>query len=151
MKKHDIFNGRFYDNSDYEFLSSDWNYMIDELTQLEEEEGEKTYVVLGKIGRWDGTYEGGKVISEIGKIFSLLAEDLDFTRITLESNCVKMVTVHHDGTNEFYVKELTKEGERFFENHQDELTDRELHQKLFNDSHLSRNCIVVKKYLGLSK
>ena len=61
---------------------------------------------------------------------------------------MKVTAHHHDGTNCFQIKELTKRGEEFAERHKWDMSDRELHQKLFNDSHYSRNVRAFKEIYG---
>ena len=55
---------------------------------------------------------------------------------------------HHDGTNFFEIKELTPRGVTFKTNSGKTLTDRELHHKLFTDSHYSREVTMFKEIYG---
>lgn len=128
-----------------EELEADYELMTD---MIEKHEENPSYVVLATIQRWNGTYDGGKIYFDgsLTDIFSDIRED--YLYIYLENGVLTVKSAHHDGEDIFQIKELTKRGERFIELHEDDMTERELHSKLFNDRHLSCNPKVLKKILN---
>lgn len=56
------------------------------------------YVTVKPISeRWDGTYKGE--LQNINSIYDVFAYDVK--SITIEGNCLKVVTSHHDGNNTY--------------------------------------------------
>lgn len=106
----------------------------------------KTYVIIGNLGLWYGRVEGGKIIEGLWNSLRQCFED--YNKIYEENGRLKVTAHHHDGTNFFQIKELTKRGEDFAERHKWDMSDRELHKKLFNDSHYSRNVRMFKELYG---
>lgn len=142
-------NSREWEDELFDFCdtmrSLNYQDLYEEIVFYEKEHGQKDYVVLATIGSWNGTHEGGKIITGMFNVLAMCTED----EVTLyqEGRKVCITASHHDGTNFFRIKELTKEGERYKINH-DDMSDRELHAKLFNDSHLSRHPVIFKEIYG---
>lgn len=69
-------------------------------------------LVIGTVGRWDGTYAAGKVISynELHKCWS----DCDYVEIYDEDGHMHINVSHHDGNNHFEVKILTEKGRDYY-------------------------------------
>ena len=123
-------------------------YLDDEyanVTSYEEEHGSKTYVILADLGFWDGRAEGGKIVKGLWNAISKCFEDYNHIYEYRRRLCVD--AVHHDGTNHFQIKELTPKGLEYVENHS-YMSDRELHKRLFNDSHYSHEVTMFKKMYG---
>lgn len=108
--------------------------------------GQKQYIILADCGLWYGRRDGGKIITGLWNAISQCFED--YNEIYEEGGRLKVTAHHHDGTNYFQIKELTKRGEEFAERHKWDMSDRELHKKLFNDSHYSRNVRAFKEIYG---
>ena len=98
-------------------------------------------LVKGYAGLWNGNAEGGKVM-RINSANDLFFMDVDRVRVTLEDDGLVVYGYHHDGTNRYVVYQLTERGEKFIENHEDELSPRELHDRLIK-AHLVKR--VTKK------
>ena len=113
-------------------LDYDFDY-YDTYTQLPEE-----YIVVGKLGLWNGTFDGGKVIHGLKNSVHECFED--YNEIYYEGKMLKVKAIHHDGTNYFKIKQLTKKGYDYYMKNKVWMGDRELHERLFNDSHYSK-CI----------
>lgn len=111
----------------------------------EKEHGVKTYVILADLGLWNGRAEGGKIIRGLWNAISKCFEDYNHIYEYRRRLCVD--AVHHDGTNHFQIKELTPVGLDYVENHP-YMSDRELHQRLFNDSHYSHEVDMFKAMYG---
>ena len=111
----------------------------------EKEHGTKTYVILADLGLWNGHAAGGKVIKGLWNAISKCFEDYNHIYEYRRRLCVD--AIHHDGTNHFQIKELTSKGLDYVENHQ-YMSDRELHERLFKDSHYSHEVTMFKRMYG---
>ena len=123
-------------------------YLDDEyanITFYEEEHGAKTYVILADLGLWNGRAEGGKIIKGLWNAISKCFEDYNHIYEYRRRLCVD--AIHHDGTNHFQIKELTPKGLEYVENHP-YMSDRELHERLFKDSHYSHEVTLFKTIYG---
>lgn len=110
---------------------------------------ERTYVIKGLIGLWNGTFEGGKIIKGMSTVISKCINQSDFFKFFIEKRCMHFTCPHHDGINQFWVKELTKRGEKYYEAHKDEMSDRKMVEKLYNDKHLSRHVTIWHEMYGM--
>lgn len=111
----------------------------------EKQHGQKTYIILADLGLWDGRAEGGKIIKGLWNAISKCFEDYNHIYEYRRRLCID--AIHHDGTNHFQIKELTPVGMDYMENHP-YISDRELHQRLFKDSHYSHEVTMFKKMYG---
>ena len=118
---------------------------MDNVTFYEREHGAKTYVILADLGLWNGRAEGGKIIKGLWNAISKCFEDYNHIYEYRRRLCVD--AIHHDGTNHFQIKELTPKGLEYVENHP-YMSDRELHERLFNDSHYSHEVTLFKTIYG---
>ena len=133
----------------YKFIDdTNTMYLEDECYNVEcyeKEHGTKTYVILADLGLWNGRAEGGKIIKGLWNAISKCFEDYNHIYEYKRRLCVD--AIHHDGTNHFQIKELTPKGLEYVENHP-YMSDRELHQRLFKDSHYSHEVTMFKKMYG---
>ena len=119
-------------------------YLNDERNNVEfyeKQHGQKTYIILADLGLWYGHAEGGKIIKGLWNAISECFED--YNHIYEYRRRLYVDAIHHDGTNHFQIKELTPKGLDYVENHQ-YMSDRELHQRLFRDSHYSHEVSMFK-------
>lgn len=114
----------------------DFETILDEIDYHEKVNGQKTYIVVARIGTWRGIFDGGKVLTGMRDVFSQCSAD--YSTYYFKNSQMRITAHHHDGTNTFIVRELTPKGIEFMENHEGDFTDRELHQKLFKSSRYSR-------------
>ena len=138
------------DEEELERFIEDTNDMFldDERSNVEfyeKQHGQKTYIILADLGLWDGRAEGGKIIKGLWNAISKCFEDYNHIYEYRRRLCVD--AIHHDGTNHFQIKELTPKGMDYMENHP-YMSDRELHQRLFKDSHYSHEVTMFKKMYG---
>lgn len=120
--------------------------LFEEIRAQEAKHGEKHYVILAVIGRWNGPADGGKVIKGLGSVLSECSSD--YNTFYYENSQLRVTAHHHDGTNHFRVRELTEAGEQYIENHP-YMSDRELHKRLFNSTRYSRMVQLFPKLYGL--
>ena len=124
---------------------ADWtnlNYLSDldyEFDRYDNRTGlPSVYVIVAQIGRWNGVFDGGKVVYGLKNAIHMCFED--YNKIYQEGKMLKVKAVHHDGTNFFKIKQLTEKGYDYYMKNEPWMNDRELHERLFNDSHYSK-CI----------
>lgn len=123
-------------------------YLDDEKVNInfqERKNGEKYYLVLADLGLWNGRADGGLIIKGIWNAICKCFED--YNKIYFDGKRLKIQAVHHDGTNYFQIRELTDKGVEYWNNHP-YMSDRELHQRLFNDSHYTHEVSIFKEVYG---
>ena len=98
-----------------------------------------TYLVIASLGLWNGRFDGGKILEgQLDEVIQRCFED--YNRVYMESRNLQISATHHDGTNYFTIKKLTPKGEEYAERYGWDMSDRELHKRLFKDSHYS-HCV----------
>lgn len=106
----------------------------------------KYYMVLATLGLWDGYHDGGKIILGLWRAIRECFED--YNHIYQEGKRLKVDAIHHDGTNCFQIKELTPRGVEYWQRYEGKMSDRELHQRLFKDSHYSHEVSMFNEMYG---
>ena len=149
MEYEEIY-GKTPDEEELDRFIEDTNamYLDDERSSIEFYEnqyGSKTYVILADLGLWYGHAAGGKIIKGLWNAISKCFEDYNHIYEYKRRLCVD--AIHHDGTNHFQIKELTPKGLEYVENHP-YMSDRELHERLFKDSHYSHEVTLFKTIYG---
>lgn len=126
----------------------EWEDITSELENFFED---KEILVIGTVGRWNGTYSAGKVISydELHKCWS----DCDYVEIYDEDGHMHINASHHDGNNHFEVKILTEKGESMWDKYEydyvwRDLSEREAHKKLWKNSRYTHIPHFAKKVYG---
>ena len=89
-------------------LEWDWENLIERNLFVDIEKN--YFVCSGTLGLWDGTYDGGGVIKNSHDFYELLD---GYTIIEDKEGRLFVTSVHHDGTNQFELRRLTKEGREF--------------------------------------
>lgn len=119
------------------YSRDDWDLRKEELKEFFDND-DSEWILVGSCGRWDGTYPGGFVFSSFDEMHQRVSEDCDYWRFWDENGHFYGSCTHHDGTNSFEIKKLTKRGEAFFHNweyaYHDkryECSEAECHKKLF--------------------
>lgn len=95
-------------------MANDWDNLIEGVL-CDHIEAEK-WIAYGSIRRWDGSYHGWKVLEDARDFFDLIQDCLYF-RIDDEDGLIKIKCSHHDGTNYYTLKPLTKHGYDFYRNY----------------------------------
>lgn len=122
----------------------------DEKYELENFFDGDLFLVRGTVGRWNGTFQAGKIVENFREL-SDAWRDCDYLKLWDEGGHFYIECSHHDGTNCFEVKRLTSMGKKYLENHLWD-DDRELHDKLFSSNfytalpHYAHTVYGVKKY-----
>lgn len=127
-------------------ISDDFSILVSEIRNYERHHGEKEYVVIADLGLWNGRQAGGRIIKGLSSAIRRTFED--YNTVEMKGSRLTTTCIHHDGTNFFEIKELTPRGVTFKNRNLHNLTDRELHHKLFTDSHYSRDVTMFKEIYG---
>ena len=70
----------------------------------------------GKAGRWYGNRAALKLFDDIDAAIDAIIQDCDYIRVWEDKNHLYIRASHHDGTNEFEIKQVTPDGERIYHN-----------------------------------
>lgn len=134
----------------YEFIEDEnLRCLEDEQTNIEfyeKQYGTKHYIIIASLGLWNGRFDGGKIIKGLWNSISKCFED--YNEIYQDGKRVKVTAHHHDGTNYFEIRELTDKGIEYWERHEYDMSDRELHTRLFKDSHYSHEVSLFNELYG---
>lgn len=89
------------------------------------------YICKGQVGRWTGRHDGGFLFHSFDELRKAW-RDCDILRLSEDKRGRFFIDcAHHDGSNHYEVRRLTERGERYNELHQYDMSDIELHEKLF--------------------
>lgn len=118
-----------------------WDAEHDSLNRFFDEDNAK-WILVGELGRWDGTHDAGFIFSTFDEMFDKATKDCDYFRLGEEDGQFYLKCSHHDGTNLFYIRKLTDEGERLYDEWDygdfgGDLSERKIHNKIFNDDRYS--------------
>lgn len=94
----------------------DWDTAESELADFFMNHGNK-WIVAGDVDRWNGTYGAYGIFETLQEFWKLrLDEDCDYMEFYDENGTLHFNCTHHDGTNNFVIKQLTDEGFNYYEN-----------------------------------
>ena len=125
--------------------NDDLSIMFSEILHYERNHSTKLYVVKATLGLWYGVYDGGKVIESLESAIKQTFED--YNEIYIERRRLKVKAIHHDGTNFYQFKELTKRGEEYYERHKHG-NQQQLVETLFKNSHYSHEVSMINEIYG---
>ena len=99
-----------------------------------------TYLVRGAVGLWNGNFEGGFICHTFEELFATVSRHCDYWEFWDENGHFYGKCTHHDGTHIFEVKQLTRDGIKFYtnwdmadsENKRYHISEREIHKKLWD-------------------
>lgn len=129
-----------FDNYDEEM---DWEILNDILDNFFDTEGDYGFLICGTVGRWNGTYDGGKYFNSAREFWRTGAlEDCGYVKLYDENGHMFINGSHHDGSNHFEVKMLTRKGKDLLEkwnyDYDDKRTEREIHQIIMKSNLFSK-------------
>lgn len=111
----------------------DYHYFKDKFTQLLK----AGYCLLvGTCGRWNGPAKGGKFITDFRDLSSAI-QHLDYLKITDKNGHLYVEGYHHDGSDSYEIKQLTRKGFAYANNNCFAHSQK-LHEKIMNNNFLSR-------------
>ena len=86
-------------------------------------------LVVGTFGLWYGKAQGGTIYKGLDALTDLY-EDVNTFYFNRKNGTLRLEAIHHDGTNNFAIYELTDKGEQYLLEHEYELDRKTLHQRL---------------------
>lgn len=100
----------------------DMVYFEDETNWTEELErlidffNDSIWILVGRVGKWNGTFDAGYVFTDFKKMFYKANKDCVYWKFWDENGHLYYKCTHHDGTNCFEIKKLTDKGEEYLDN-----------------------------------
>lgn len=84
-----------------------------------------TFILFGNVERWNGVSSGFNAFKgeDFKKTFFDAIKDCDFVKIWDENGHLYIECSHHDGTNNYEIKQLTERGVAYLENWEDSWND----------------------------
>lgn len=110
-----------------DLLNDDWDM---EKNRLEHFLSGHRWLVMGYVQLWTGNHPAGKVITSFNEL-SVAWRDCDYISFYDEDGHFYIKCSHHDGTNSFELRKLTKRGEEYLEEHEYD-DDYTVHTELFS-------------------
>ena len=111
---------------------SDWDLFEEEMGKLLQE---NCYLLTGTCGRWDGPVEGGTFIRKFSDLKRVIAH-LDYLKIYDKNGHLFISGYHHDGSDFYELKKLTKKGFTLAESY-NFAHDRKLHSTIMRTNFYS--------------
>ena len=105
------------------------------------------YLLTGTCGRWNGPAEGGKFIRSADDLFDCICH-LDYVKIYDENGHFYIYGYHHDGSDSYEMKRLTKKGYEFADRYYF-AKDRHLHRTIMNNNFYSALPRVAERLYGV--
>jgi len=96
----------------------------------------KTYIIYGNVGRWNGNFKAGHIFTDFEDAFYKAIKDCDYWEFTDDNGHLLLKCSHHDGTNYFEIREVTERGAEYFDrwnyNWSDKRTEEYVHNQIIN-------------------
>ena len=105
------------------------------------------YLLTGTCGRWNGPAEGGKFIRNTDDLIRCI-QHLDYIKVIDENGHLKIYGYHHDGSDSYELKKLTKKGFEFADRNYF-ARDRQLHQTIMNNNFYSALPRIAERLYGV--
>jgi hypothetical protein len=141
------------ENEHYEYINMTLQEYLDDVqTEIEFHEnahGMKTYLIIANLGLWFGNRRGGKVVKGLWNAISSTLED--YNTIYQEGRTLKVDAIHHDGTNNFEIYELTEKGEEWYNRNNDWRSREDICETLYNNKKYRRNVQFFNNLYGWLK
>lgn len=101
-------------NRVYASIGDDWDDLITEARHANDDVN--GWLVIANLGLWDGRHNGGKVFNTLDKAICAVCEKMDTVIIKEDTRGnVKVDGYHHDGTNHYYIHQLTNAGHAYWQ------------------------------------
>lgn len=111
-----------------EQIASDdlYDYARNELTTEIDRHAPHGIAVFADLGLWNGRRSGIKIIESFGDLLRCIG-DITFLTIETTPQGLTVYAPHHDGTNVYTLRALTKAGANRYSNYDDELEQSLIH------------------------
>ena len=105
------------------------------------------YLLTGTCGRWNGPAEGGKFIRNTDDLINCICH-LTYMKVIDEDGHLKIYGYHHDGSDSYELKKLTKKGYEFADRYYF-ARDRQLHRTIMNNNFYSALPRIAERLYGV--
>lgn len=106
--KYPIDSYKFYEWV-HETISMEYNDFMTELKY--DEDNNVECVVLGYVGRWNGTFEiAPHKFCDLKTALEKCIGNCDYFKFTAENGIINVISIHHDASNHFTIHKLNKRG-----------------------------------------
>ena len=100
-----------------------------------------TWLLIGSVGLWSGTYAGGFTFKTFDEMFDKVSKDCDYWSFWDENGHFYGQCSHHDGTNYFEIKKMSEQGVNLLDDWEyaesdSELylySERQIHEKIWEE------------------
>lgn len=106
-----------------------------------------SYLLTGTCGRWDGPTQGGKFIHSLDDLLECI-KHLDYVKFYDENGHFFIRGYHHDGSDSYEMKRLTKKGYEFA-NRNYFAHDRMLHTTIMRNNFYSALPRIAERLYGV--
>lgn len=93
------------------------------------------FVVKASLGRWNGRFDSGKILTGGWYDFCGIIQDYDTLEIIDNNGHLEVVGRHHDGTDYFEIRELTRKGDEYANDFHYNKSEFEDAQAVWNNFH----------------
>lgn len=93
------------------------------------------FVVKASLGRWNGRFNSGKILTSGWSDFCRIIQDYDNLEIVDNNGHLEVVGRHHDGTDYFEIRELTRKGDEYANGYHYDKSEPEDAQAVWNNFH----------------
>ena len=106
-----------------------------------------SYLLTGTCGRWDGPAQGGKFIHSLDDLLECI-KHLDYVKFYDENGHFFIKGYHHDGSDSYEMKKLTKKGYEFADRNYF-AHDRMLHTTIMRNNFYSALPRIAERLYGV--
>lgn len=96
----------------------------------------RIWIVCGSVERWNGTRDGGMLFTDFFNMLEKVGKDCEYFRFYDEDGHFYLQCSHHDGTNHFEIRRMTKGGMDLYNDwdydFKDTRSEREMMTELFD-------------------
>lgn len=93
------------------------------------------FVVKASLERWDGRFNSGKILTSGWSDFVEIIGKYDYISIVDNNGHLEVVGRHHDGTDYFEIRELTRKGDEYANGYHYDKSESEDAQAVRNNFH----------------
>ena len=123
---------------------SEWDDFMADLDYIFSKD---TYLLTGTCGRWNGPVEGGTFITSKDELLDCIRH-LDYIKFYDKDGHFYIRGYHHDGSDSYEMKRLTKKGYEFANNNYF-AQDRDLHATIMNTNFFSALPRIAERLYGV--
>lgn len=93
------------------------------------------FVCKASLGRWNGRFNSGKILTSGWSDFLKIIGKYDYISIVDNNGHLEVVGRHHDGTDYFEIRELTRKGDEYANGYHYDKSEPEDAQAVWNNFH----------------